>query len=1242
MVRSRALVLASRAHVASGHNCDADFIVDGDDEDDDEDVDYSGHGAGSSDAEEVREDGENSAVASQEGEESEDDASDDDSEYMADAWGSGSSSSWEPPGSRRKKKKKKKRTRRGLQRRDGPEDQFLLDESRADAFEAEEAVDAETTRSDSYAAVDLSAFAAEAAAAAAAANAVPSAADEAARAASASARAVAEEEDNRWRAAWEDGGAAMKPGQRGFNAHAVACMRKANIGIAAAGGGVVGGGAVGTSGGGCPPLQAHQEIVAFLLHRCSPVHRLLVDHPTGSGKTREMVKVLDAHFQDPRPKILIFPKQPVCRNFYLELLRWPSRYRDYYCCICPGGAFLASGAASWRLRRHEAWSLTGVTESQARELSRTCRDVLEMRGAFFEGQLRPECRQQFEARHPGEAFPNAPLRALGYATAGGANTRMDASGRPLSAIYKIGHPGRGANVYDCKVVLMDEVHNLVRTTTQYSTQLATLRDLLHDASRTVVVGFTGTPILSEPSEGQALLNIVKGRGEGACNEGFLSSLATKPRPLFPRCLPAGAPAEWVGLRRHVAIRGDALQSYVRKTRSFGDADLRLQPRRARAYCNLYAYAGTYHDGLHGCKRVLLSNPRSYAPKFQAVAEAVARRRLKSLVLVSRGTGYRAALDVVQQVAATSTPPFAVASMDQLAEFNAADNLRGERLLCLVADAFQCSEGISFNAVRMLHLVDVPTSPTELAQQCGRANRMFGHAGLDEHEQTVSTRIWISVLPTWIQDPLGSWVLRSVGCHRTSNGRGLEIEQRAQDLLNRLQASGIRSLDALKSRVDKCRSAREVANFLNNIKAGPQDGPPPGAQSAVQRGAPRAAQRAALRGGAAAPAGRSDGAPLEERLLRKRPLVCALLAMRRWPRSEVRVLEAKERAALRMTADETTYLELQRSAGDFSKALATLRAQAVDRKILVALHAAPAPVSAPSPAKKGAEAPAGHRDDFDDSDEDCPLDFFPGSSKGTLRKPAAGAAAGKVVGHRAAFVSIRDLRSPRDGGAASSGSRAAPCESVPLPPRSQLTWRKSSSPPSSGAVGDPECTESAAARSVGAAQPQPPAKRARLRGKQPGIIAAANAATESAAGGIGVAAAAGAASGGLSELLSMPVRDLRAEAMRLQPNVDLSGVLEKDELCRLVHELRSARVVAPGPAVSEQGVNSLALISTVEAAPTKELEEAERAKAHAQRLRELRSMSGKALRDLLARLRPELDVRAVRDKEELCRFFLPLL
>merc|ERR1719469_1360610 len=111
-----------------------------------------------------------------------------------------------------------------------------------------------------------------------------------------------------------------------------------------------------------------------------------------------MIQVLDQYFHDPRPKVPIFPTEAVCRNFYMEMLRWPSRYRDFFCCEQPAAACQAAGISSgddWRQVRHAFWSLEALPESKLRSLCTSLRECLEMSGTFRLGKLRKGPRQQF-------------------------------------------------------------------------------------------------------------------------------------------------------------------------------------------------------------------------------------------------------------------------------------------------------------------------------------------------------------------------------------------------------------------------------------------------------------------------------------------------------------------------------------------------------------------------------------------------------------------------------------------------------------------------------------------------------------------------------------------------------------------------------------------------------------------------------------------------------------------------------
>jgi len=554
----------------------------------------------------------------------------------------------------------------------------------------------------------------------------------------------------------------------------------------------------------CPPLLPHQESVGFLLHPKSPVTRCLVDHPTGSGKTREIIKVLDNYFFDPRPKVPIFPKEPVCQNFYAELLRWPSRYRDFFCLMKPLEASMASGVADWKTKRSDLWALVGLPEQAVRQMCRSMLETLEMKGYFYMGRMRRSLRNQFFKRFPDETcLPGGPLRALRYTTAGGWHASIDeGSSLPVNSMMKIGfdRSSKDQNVYSNKVIIMDEVHNLVRTKTMYAEQLGRLRELLSSCVGSVVAGFTGTPILGDASEGRRLLDIIKGNeavAAGAGDEGFTSSFHVRPLQLFPASLPKGVPDSLLTpkLRRQfvqkVTMLGESLQRYDVK-RANG-----LEGQRIRNYCNVSVYFGALHDGRLGSRTRIMGDFANCAPKLNKMVEDVVADSSKTLVLVAKHSGMTAVLARLQEVASASQPPFGVATIDELAEFNALDNLRGERYRVMVADATTCSEGVSFLAVRRLLLGDVPSTPTALMQTVGRCVRMYGHSGLPAEEQTMTTSLYAAAFPSWLRSAIGCWAYRAMPSYMSQK----DAERKAKRLLRSLRQVGIHDLEKLKKVLD---------------------------------------------------------------------------------------------------------------------------------------------------------------------------------------------------------------------------------------------------------------------------------------------------------------------------------------------------------------------------------------------------------------------------------------------------------
>lgn len=595
----------------------------------------------------------------------------------------------------------------------------------------------------------------------------------------------------------------LAPGQQGFTQQASRCLAQARLGTQRSP--FVGLG-----------MRLHQESASFLLHPDSPVERLLVDHATGTGKTLIMLRMLDNYFDDPRPKVAIFPKHAVCDNFYQELLKWPTRWRHFFCFLKPAEASLASGAKDWRRKKFDVWDINndksraeaktrGVRlEKIIRELTDSIQEALEMRHAIRGGKVTSRFARGFLEEHPDAPMPKAPLRAFRYTTAGGGASALDRDGWPKSPILKVGFDPTELNPYSGKVIIMDECHNLVRPNQMFEEQIGHLRHLLHSATRTVLAGFTGTPVGNEAAEGQKLLDVIKGKGaESQSNEGFLSCFHARASDDFPREVPVQGIPDGVlhddmlkDLTKKHSLHGEALKRYLLK-----EVEFKVTPRllhlseeqrlaRLASYCNLHIFHGAYF----GAKRTsLLANVKDHAPKFYGVAKAIAKAKEKAVIMLSRQSGYKVLLEILRKTGRKHG--FKVATLQELSDFNdARRNLCGERFRVLVAETSQAGEGIQFKHVRRLHLVEVPARHSDLVQRASRCVRMGGHEGLPPEERELAIEVHLVQLPSFLKKGPSSFIYRELlNAREVMSIPGAKLEAATSACARQLKKHSVKTL-----------------------------------------------------------------------------------------------------------------------------------------------------------------------------------------------------------------------------------------------------------------------------------------------------------------------------------------------------------------------------------------------------------------------------------------------------------------
>lgn len=539
--------------------------------------------------------------------------------------------------------------------------------------------------------------------------------------------------------------------------------------------------------------QRYQSILQALCHPSTPIDRLLVQWQLGTGKTMGMLRILENYFQDERPKLLFFPTEKTVINFYEFLAVQPNKYKQAY----------------------EKITKKTLTGKKWYDLLKWCEDVRRIKA------------------HKDARDLIAPVRAFAYAQAGGSflrnNSILNWHGRGSYVSKK---------TLDGTIVLADEAHNMVSPGDQFKnplqrTGMVESGRMIKKAKGMVTALFTATPIVKEGmTDFFELMSIVTGEKvtkESLSNgelEGYISSYMQRPGDVFPETLPD---ANDIPKQVTCTLKGEILREYVSR-RFFKSGKLpKKKVDKGEGYI-LNPITGNFvkktpanekkieealakgksadvkgklicleGDCLFGDKRskecaqtlqgyenqirhtknlittdASVEDMMQLATKLTTIAESIAKRSLKTIVIMHKSSGmdaFRVLLDrmgMSDKVRFLYPPPTGEKKKEKEArkekdgaiieQFNADNNVKGTKLRALVLSAEEYTEGVSFMGVRRIVFPDVSpdaASPSwaMLKQRIGRAVRLCSHKihdgkkwVLDPDEQKVEIELYVSSLP----------------------------------------------------------------------------------------------------------------------------------------------------------------------------------------------------------------------------------------------------------------------------------------------------------------------------------------------------------------------------------------------------------------------------------------------------------------------------------------------------------------
>ena len=466
--------------------------------------------------------------------------------------------------------------------------------------------------------------------------------------------------------------------------------------------------------------QPYQLMLAALTTAQSSVRRLGVSWPTGSGKTRGMLDVLDNWYASDRGKIAIFPTSTIANNFIIELMNNPGQWRD----------FVTREASRQSVELYSAKNNLNMP---------FIKDTIALTGRL--------------GRLGSDGYPGGPLRIFSYSQAGGSG----AFGTQPNAVFKI--PRRTKNPYDNCDVILDEIHNITRPDlsdkADKTVRIGILADALYTAKNIRLVALSATWFETQVSEYTDILKIVKGleNRDSATDEGFLLYYNQFPKEIFATTVPVNPRLTLPGVVE-VPLTGDSRAKYRQKQKDFTkNPPKRQSPDVALSrYCNNSLFASRQTD-----ETLASAGEKSFSSKFDTIVEYIRNDpNKKRLLLIHRESGLKTLVATLQQrlrlparasqqctgraVCLSYVNDESEEDTAVLKEFNTAD--KG----LIVADRKHYSTGVSFLGVQEVIFVDVPETVTEYIQVLGRPLRMCGHAQLPEEQRVLNIVLFCATLP----------------------------------------------------------------------------------------------------------------------------------------------------------------------------------------------------------------------------------------------------------------------------------------------------------------------------------------------------------------------------------------------------------------------------------------------------------------------------------------------------------------